>query len=85
MRLISGTFSLLSGALGKELDQPFFNVLATMITVVVILLWTLVAARTTIEGWEGKIFYAPCLASVGDPPPEPAEMIPVPRDGTGTT
>ena len=57
-----GTFSLLCEQLGKELHQPFFSVLATIVTVCVILLWTLVAARTTIEGWRGKIFYAPCLS-----------------------
>ncbi len=27
-----------------------------------------------VEGWKGKIFYAPCLASVGDKIPEPVEM-----------
>ena len=27
-----------------------------------------------VEGWKGKIFYAPCLASVGDKIPEPVEL-----------
>jgi hypothetical protein len=40
----------------------------------VILLWSLVAARTLIEGWKGEIFYAPCLASVGNRIPEPIDM-----------
>jgi hypothetical protein len=80
-----GTFSLLCAQLGKELGQPFFSVLATIVTVCVILLWSLVAARTTIEGWKGKIFYAPCLGSVGDKIPEPVDMTAAePRaDGTG--
>jgi hypothetical protein len=70
-----GTFSLLSAQLGKELGKPFFSVMATIVTVCVILLWTLVASMTTIEGWRGKIFYAPCLATVGDKIPEPVGMI----------
>jgi hypothetical protein len=35
----------------------------------------LVAAMTTIEGWRGKIFYTPCLRSVGDKIPEPIEVM----------
>ena len=40
-----------------------------------ILLWTLVAFRTVVEGWQGKIFYAPCLASVVDKVAEPAVVV----------
>ena len=69
-----GTFSLCSSQLGKELDLQFFNIVACIVTVFVILLWTLVATRTIIEGWKGEIFYAPCLASVGDRIPEPIDM-----------
>jgi len=72
--LTAGTYSLLCAALGKALQQTFFDVLATIITICVIFLWGLVATRTAIEGWKGEIFYAPCLASVGDPPPPPMEM-----------
>ena len=52
----------------------FFNVVATIVTVCVILLWVLVAVRTSIEGWKGEIFYAPCLASVGDRVPESVDL-----------
>jgi hypothetical protein len=78
-----GTFSLLCAELGKELHQPFFSVLATIVTVCVILLWILVATRTTIEGWRGEIFYAPCLASMGDKIPEPVDVREEPRADTG--
>jgi hypothetical protein len=70
-----GVFSLLSAQLGKELHQPFFTIVATIVTVCVILLWILVAAMTMIEGWRGKIFYAPCLGSAGDKIPEPVELM----------
>lgn len=70
----SGTFSLCSSQLGKELSLTFFDVIATIVTVCVILLWVLVAVRTTIEGWKGEIFYAPCLGSVGDKISETNDM-----------
>ena len=80
----SGTFSLCSSQLGKELSLTFFNVIATIVTVCVILLWVLVAVRTAIEGWKGEIFYAPCLASVGDKIPETIDMT-VEPGSTNTT
>ena len=70
----SGTFSLCSSQLGNELSLKFFNVVATITTACVVLLWILVAVRTSIEGWKGEIFYAPCLASVGDRIPESIDM-----------
>jgi tellurite resistance protein TehA-like permease len=69
-----GTFALCSTQLGRELHQPFFSILATVVTVCVVLLWSLVAIRTTIEGWKGEIFYAPCLATL-DKPPETAPAV----------
>ena len=71
---IKGTFSLCSSQLGKTLGFQFFNVVACVVTICVILLWSLVATRTFIEGWRGEIFYAPCLASVGDRISEPIEL-----------
>jgi len=74
IRSDQGTFALCSSQLGKALDLQFFNIVACIVTVCVILLWGLVAMRTLIEGWKGEIFYAPCLASVGDRIPEPIDM-----------
>lgn len=79
-----GTFSLCSSQLGKTLFLDFFNIVACIVTVCVILLWTLVAARTVIEGWKGEIFYAPCLASVGDRILEPIDMTVAPVTETET-
>lgn len=77
-----GTFSLCSSQLGKALDLQFFNIVACIVTICVILLWILVASRTLIEGWKGEIFYAPCLASVGNRIPEPINMTAAPVNGT---
>jgi len=76
-----GTFALCSAQLGKELNQPFFKIWATIITVCVIVLWFVVATKTAIEAWKGELFYAPCLAEVGVVrPPPPAVPEDVPED-----
>lgn len=61
--LIEGTFGLCSGLLGQELHLPFFDIIATIVTVCVLLLWVMVASLTVVEGWKGRIFYAPCLSA----------------------
>lgn len=66
-----GTFSLLCSQLGTHLPSLFFNVVSTIITACVVLLWMLVAFRTTVEGWKGEIFFAPCLVCLADMPPLP--------------
>jgi len=54
---------------------PFFSIMATIVTVCVVLLWGMVATLTAIEGWKGKIFYAPCLSAL-----DRKEESPVPDD-----
>ena len=81
----SGTYALCSAQLGKQLSLPFFNIVATIVTVCVILLWALVAVRTSIEACKGQIFYAPCLASVGNRIPEPIDMATVTPGTSDTT
>jgi tellurite resistance protein TehA-like permease len=67
-----GTFGLCCIQLGKELDNSFFSILATIVSVCVLLLWIMVGVLTVYEGWKGVIFYAPCLAKLGDDLPESA-------------
>jgi len=69
-----GTFALCSGLLGKELELPFFKILGTIVTVCVVLLWFLVAFKTTIEAWKGELFYAPCLGPIVPLPPVSADV-----------
>jgi len=61
-----GTFALCCIQLGKELDNSFFSILATVVTVCVLLLWIMVAVLTVYDGLKGEIFYAPCLAKLSD-------------------
>ena len=81
IRSDEGTFSLCTSELGKTLGFQFFDIFACIVTVCVILLWTLVASRTAIEAWKGEIFYAPCLGRVGPGIPKPIDMTPVPVNG----
>jgi hypothetical protein len=78
---------LCSGQLGKELLLPFFDIITTIVTVCVVLLWVMVATLTVVEGWKGKIFYAPCLSSVDqiteDPVPDEPIGNSIPFDGSG--
>jgi len=54
-----GCFASCSAQVGRALSQQFFKVLATVVTLCVILLWSMVAVRTAIEVWKGSIFNAP--------------------------
>ena len=54
---------------------PFFSIMSTIVTVCVVLLWGMVATLTAVEGWKGKIFYAPCLSAL-----DRKEESPVPDD-----
>jgi membrane protein implicated in regulation of membrane protease activity len=75
--LIKGTFALCSAQLGKELVLPFFNVIATIVTVCVLLLWVLVAVLTVIEVCKGRMFYAPCLTPADRIPEDPVPDVAV--------
>lgn len=43
---------------------PYFSIIATIVTVCVVLLWGMVATLTAVEGWKGEMFYAPCLSAL---------------------
>ena len=59
-----GVFSASTLQLGQEMPSRFFDVLGTIFSVSVILLWIVVAAGTAKGVWSGKLFYAPCLAQL---------------------
>ncbi|PON22912.1 sulfite transporter Ssu1 [Trichoderma gamsii] len=46
-------------AIGQEMPSRFFNVLGTIVAVIVVLLWIMVAVLTISKIIEGKIFMAP--------------------------
>lgn len=47
--------------LGKDLPSLFFRVLATMFSLVVVLLWVLVSIKTIPKAVTGEMFFAPCV------------------------
>lgn len=57
-----GVFAVSTTTLAKEIPSLFFKVLGTIFSVVVVLLWLLVALATLREAVAGKIFFAPCVA-----------------------
>jgi tellurite resistance protein TehA-like permease len=59
-----GVYAVSTIEIGKQMPSPFFKVLGTVFSVAVILLWIVVAIGTMRGAWDGKLFYAPCLANL---------------------
>lgn len=62
----TGVFTGSTITLGKELSSKFLNVLGTVFTVMIILLWVFVSINTLRGTISGELFYAPCLADLED-------------------
>ncbi|KAI9696422.1 MAG: hypothetical protein M1836_005700 [Candelina mexicana] len=58
-----GVFTLLTLALGEELESKFFKVLSCVLTGMCVIMWLVIAARTVRGATSGKIFFAPCLGT----------------------
>lgn len=56
-----GVYSVSTTTLAKVLPSPFFKVLVTIFSLVVVLLWLVVSVMTLINAAQGKLFYAPCV------------------------
>ena len=56
-----GVFTLSTTQIGKEMPSPFFEVLGTVFSILVTLLWIVVAVGTLRKALTGEIFFAPCL------------------------
>ncbi|MCJ1314790.1 Plasma membrane sulfite pump involved in sulfite metabolism [Xylographa vitiligo] len=56
-----GVFSTSTAMFGKEMPSVFFDVLGTILSVAVTLLWIMVASGTIKKAVTGDIFFAPCL------------------------
>lgn len=55
-----GVFCVSTTTIGAELPSKFFKVLGTILSVMIVLLWLLVAGRTAEKAYTGEMFYAPC-------------------------
>ncbi|KAG8530306.1 uncharacterized protein KY384_004808 [Bacidia gigantensis] len=56
-----GVFTVATTTIGKEMPSKFFDVLGTIFSVAVTLLWIMVAAGTLRKLAMGEILFAPCL------------------------
>lgn len=52
--------------MGKELPSTFFDILGTVLTVLVVLLWAVVAVMTAVQVWRGELISAPCLKDLDE-------------------
>ena len=59
-----GCLSCSAIQIGDELPSAAFKGIGTALGAAVILLWCVVAAGTAKGAWDGKLFYAPCLANL---------------------
>lgn len=59
-----GVFAVSTIEFGVEMPSFFFRVLGTIFSVAVIILWMVVAVGTAKGAWNGRLFYAPCLANL---------------------
>lgn len=56
-----GVFTVSTSQIGKEMPSRVFNVLGTILSVVVTILWIIVAGGTVKKALTGELFFAPCL------------------------
>ncbi|KAL2038915.1 hypothetical protein N7G274_008255 [Stereocaulon virgatum] len=59
-----GVFTVSTTTLGKEIPSAFFDVLGTIFSVSVTLLWIIVAGGTIRKLTTGQLLFAPCLKDV---------------------
>lgn len=57
-----GVYTVSTTTIAAELPSTFFKVLGMVFSLLVILLWILVAVRTAIASAKGDMFFAPCAA-----------------------
>lgn len=57
-----GVFTLATQKLGAVLHMPLFDGIGAVLAVTLAVLWTIVAARTAVGAYEGRLFHSPCIA-----------------------
>jgi C4-dicarboxylate transporter/malic acid transport protein len=57
-----GVYTVATFRLGTTLHLSFFGMVGSVLTVVLAIMWALVAAQTLIGAWKGHLFVSPCIA-----------------------
>ncbi|KAJ5580235.1 malate permease [Penicillium hispanicum] len=65
-----GVYAASTCQMGRELPSRFFDVLGTILSVFVVVLWIIVSGGTLRGVVSGRLFYAPCLADLQAPTEE---------------
>lgn len=64
-----GVFAAAAIQFAQEFDSGAWRVIATILSLCVLLLWLGVTVMTIMRAATGKMFHSPCLAEVGGQPP----------------
>jgi len=57
-----GVYTVATFKLGTTLHLGFFGIIGTVFTLVLAVMWMLVAAKTLAGAWKGDLFVSPCLS-----------------------
>lgn len=57
-----GVYGLATLKLGAVLDLLFFDVLCTVLIACLVVMWAVVAVKTTVGAYRGSLFVSPCIA-----------------------
>jgi C4-dicarboxylate transporter/malic acid transport protein len=57
-----GVYGLATLKLGAVLDLLFFDVLGTVLIACLVVMWAVVAVKTTVGAYRGSLFVSPCIA-----------------------
>ncbi|HFI4050749.1 TPA: hypothetical protein ACGP6D_004601 [Escherichia coli] len=60
-----GVFTVTTLKLSTLLDLSFFKGFGAFLVLMLAAMWLLVAVKTVIGAWTGRLFVSPCLAGLG--------------------
>lgn len=64
-----GVFAAAATQFAQEFDSGAWRIIATVLSLCVLLLWLGVSVMTIMRAASGKMFHSPCLAEIGGQPP----------------
>ena len=59
-----GVYALATLRLGHVLQLSFFDVVGSLLVLMLILMWCIVGSRTLKGAWRGELFVSPCIAEI---------------------
>lgn len=62
-----GVYAVATFKLGTTLNLSFFGIVGSLLTLVLAIMWAVVATRTIAGAWRGHLFVSPCIADLCRP------------------